>query len=224
MHKYAIIVAGGKGERMGATTPKQFLELAGKPILMHTLEKFIQADPSTEIILALPENQIDFWEELFHKYKQPGISHQIVKGGETRFHSVKNALALVKENSIVAIHDGVRPLVNIDTIERCFEEAERKGNAIPVVDVVESLRHVSKQENTNKAVTRSCYKLVQTPQCFSSELILKAYKQEFDSSFTDDASVVEKLGETVNLIEGNKENIKITTTADLLIAAAFIKG
>lgn len=222
MHKVAIIVAGGKGERMGSSIPKQFLELAGKPILMHTLEKFKQTIPSIEIILALPENQIDFWEELFCKYEVPKISHQIVKGGQTRFHSVQNALKLVKENSIVAIHDGVRPLVSEATINRCFSVAEKEGNAIPVLDVVESLRHVSKQEKTNKAVARSCYKLVQTPQCFAGKLILKAYQQEFETSFTDDASVLEKLGETINLVKGNRENIKITTAQDLTVAAAFM--
>ncbi len=224
MHKCVIIVAGGKGERMGSEAPKQFLELAGKPILMHTLEKFKQTIPSIEIILALPENQFDFWEELFYKYKLPKIPHQVVKGGTTRFHSVENALELVKENSIVAIHDGVRPLVSAKTIEACFNEAEKKGNAIPVVDVVESLRHVSKQDNINKAVARSCYKLVQTPQCFTSEIILKAYQQEFDNFFTDDASVIEKLGETINLVEGNRENIKITTAEDLIIAEALLKA
>ena len=224
MHKYAIIVAGGKGERMGASTPKQFLKLSGKPILMHTLEKFKQTVPTIEIILALPENQFDFWEELCYKYEFVNTPHQIVKGGETRFHSVQNALNLIKEEGIIAIHDGVRPLVSPQTIETCFYEAEKSGNAIPVVDVVESLRHVSKQDKTNKAVARSCYKLVQTPQCFTSEIILKAYKQEFDISFTDDASVVEKLGETINLVEGNKENIKITTAEDLLIAESFIKA
>ncbi len=224
MHKYAIIVAGGKGERMGASTPKQFLELAGKPILMHTLEKFRETSPSIEIILALPENQIDFWEGLFHKYKFPRVRHQIVKGGETRFHSVQNALKLVKEESLVAIHDGVRPLVASETIDRCFETAEEKGNAIPVVEVVDSLRHYSKQEKTNEAVSRSCYKIVQTPQCFTSEVILKAYEQDFDKLFTDDATVVEKLGETINLVEGNRGNIKITTAEDLVIAEAFIKG
>jgi 2-C-methyl-D-erythritol 4-phosphate cytidylyltransferase len=222
MHKYAIIVAGGKGERMGVNTPKQFLELAGKPILMHTLEKFNQTFSSIEIILALPENQIDFWEELCCKYEFTNVPHQIVKGGETRFHSVKNALTLVKENSIVAIHDGVRPLVSSQTIKACFTEAESKGNAIPVVPVVESLRYVNKEEN--KAVKRSCYRLVQTPQCFSSALILKAYQQKYDNAFTDDASVVEKLGETIHLVEGNKENIKITTAEDLIIAEALLKG
>jgi 2-C-methyl-D-erythritol 4-phosphate cytidylyltransferase len=222
MHKYAIIVAGGKGERMGVSTPKQFLELAGKPILMHTLEKFKQTIPTIKIILALPENQINFWEELCYKYEFVNTPHQIVKGGETRFHSVQNALKLVKEKSIVAIHDGVRPLVSSQTITNCFNEAETKGNAIPVIDVIESLRHVPKQDNTNKAVARSCYKLVQTPQCFTSETILKAYQQEFDIAFTDDASVVEKLGETIHLVEGNRENIKITTQEDIIIAEALI--
>lgn len=222
MHNYAIIVAGGKGERMGATTPKQFLELSGKPILMHTLEKFQQTVPSIKIILALPENQFDFWEELCYKHKFVTTPHQIVKGGETRFHSVENALKLVKEEGVVAIHDGVRPLVSEATIKRCFIEAESKGNAVPVMDVVDSIRHFSKQSKKSEAVSRSCYKIVQTPQCFSSELILKAYEQEFDKLFTDDATVVEKLDVAINLVEGNKENIKITTEEDLLIAEAFI--
>ena len=224
MHKVAIIVAGGKGERMGASTPKQFLELAGKPILMHTLEKFRATDPSIEIILALPENQIEFWEGLFHTYQVSKPKHTIVKGGQTRFHSVQNALQLVKENSVVAIHDGVRPLVSTETILNCYSEAEQNGNAIPVVEVVDSLRHYSKQEKTNEAVSRSCYRIVQTPQCFTSEVILKAYQQEFDKLFTDDATVVEKLGETINLITGNRENIKITTAEDIVIAEAFLKA
>lgn len=221
MHKYAIIVAGGKGERMGTEVPKQFLKLAGKPIIMHTIEKFYKTFPAIEIIIALPENQIDFWKELCCKYTFTTIPHQLVNGGETRFHSVKNALILVKEKSIVAIHDGVRPLVNSKTITTCFLEAEKKGNAIPVVPVVESLRYVNKEQN--EAVKRSCYRLVQTPQCFSSELILKAYQQDFDESFTDDASVVEKLGEKIHLVKGNAENVKITTAIDLIIAEALIK-
>jgi 2-C-methyl-D-erythritol 4-phosphate cytidylyltransferase len=223
MHKYAIIVAGGKGERMGSDTPKQFLELAGKPILMHTIEKFKSTFPTIEIILALPENQVDFWKELCSLHTFDVNSHQLVFGGKTRFHSVKNALTLVKQDSIVAIHDGVRPLVSSETIKKCFNEAESKGNAIPSIDVIESLRHVSKQDNSNKAVARNCYQLIQTPQCFSSELILNAYKQEFDTSFTDDASVVEALGEKINLVEGNKDNIKITSQIDLKIAEALLK-
>ncbi|MDF1672172.1 MAG: 2-C-methyl-D-erythritol 4-phosphate cytidylyltransferase [Vicingaceae bacterium] len=222
MHKYAIIVAGGKGERMGENTPKQFLELKGKPILMHTIEKFRTTFQNIEIILALPENQIDFWEELCVLHHFPFSPKRVVKGGKTRFESVKNALTQVTESSVVAIHDGVRPLVSSETLNSCFDAAIEKGNAIPVVDVIDSLRHVSKQEGTNNAVTRSCYKAVQTPQCFNSELILKAYQQGFNPAFTDDASVVEKMGETINLVDGNTENIKITTQQDLLLAEALL--
>lgn len=218
MLKYAIIVAGGKGERMGSDLPKQFLEIKGKPILMHTIDKFKTAYQDIEIILALPENQIDFWEELCVLHQYPFSPKRVVRGGKTRFHSVQNALKLVTEKGIVAVHDGVRPLVNSATITDCFAKAEKLGNAIPVVDVVNSLRYVSKQEGTNKALTRSCYKAVQTPQCFRSDLILKAYKQDFDSTFTDDASVVEMLGETINLVNGNTENIKITNQQDMVLA------
>lgn len=223
MPNYAIIVAGGKGERMGQHIPKQFLELAGKPILMHTIEKFYNTFPQLKIILALPENQFDFWEELCYKYGFTNIPHQIVAGGKTRFDSVKNALALVKENGIVAIHDGVRPLVSTSTLYNCFKQAEQSGAAVPVVDVVDSLRLVSKQDETSKAVSRSCYKSVQTPQCFKTEIILKAYEQDFDETFTDDASVVEKLGYKIDLVEGNIENIKITSPFDIALAEVLMK-
>jgi len=222
MLKYAIIVAGGKGERMGSTVPKQFLLLQGKPILMHTIEKFKTTFPEIKIILALPNNQMDYWEALCKDHSFM-ISFQIIAGGETRFHSVKNALTLVQEEGIVAVHDGVRPLVSLLTISTCFNEAERHGNAIPVIDVIDSLRFVDKQEDSNKAVPRNCYKSVQTPQCFQSTLLLKAYEQELNVSFTDDASVVEQLGTTIHLVEGNKENIKITTTEDLIIAEALLR-
>lgn len=220
MHKYIIIVAGGKGERMGENIPKQFLELNGKPILMHTIEKFYSTYPEAQIILALPENQFDFWEELCYKKEFIKIPHQIVVGGKTRFHSVQNALGLVKKEGIVAIHDGVRPLVSKTTIVNCFNAAEQHGNAILVVDVVDSLRHVNKTDN--KAVKRSCYKIVQTPQCFQISLIKKAYQQEFTEAFTDDASVVEATGTKIHLVSGNKENIKITSPEDLIVAMAFI--
>lgn len=222
MRKYAIIVAGGKGERMGIDVPKQFLELKGKPILMHTIDKFRSTYQDIEIILALPENQIAFWEDLCCKYEFPFSPKRVVKGGKTRFHSVANALEKVSEKGVVAIHDGVRPLVSENTIQNCFNTAEEKGNAIPVVDIVDSLRYVSKQDGTNKAVTRSCYKSVQTPQCFSSQLILDAYKQDFNTSFTDDASVVEAMGKTINLVDGNDENIKITTQKDIVLAEAIL--
>ena len=222
MLKYAIIVAGGKGERIGTELPKQFLEINGKPILMHTIDKFRNTYQDIEIILALPENQIDFWEELCVLHHFPFSPKRVVKGGKTRFHSVQNALKQVTQKSIVGVHDGVRPLVGKETITNCYTVAEKLGNAIPVIDIVDSLRYVSKQEGTNKAVTRSCYKSVQTPQCFTSELILKAYEQEFDASFTDDASVVEKLGETINLVDGNEENIKVTTQKDLIVLSQLL--
>lgn len=223
MPNYAIIVAGGKGERMGQHIPKQFLELAGKPILMHTIEKFYNTFPQLKIILALSENQFDYWEELCYKYGFTKIPHQIVAGGKTRFDSVKNALALVKESGIVAVHDGVRPLVSVATITNCFNQAELCGAVIPVVDIVDSLRFVSKQGNANKSVARSCYKSVQTPQCFTTEIILKAYQQDFDETFTDDASVVEKLGYKIDLVEGNTENIKITSPIDIALAETILK-
>lgn len=223
MPNYAIIVAGGKGERMGQHIPKQFLELAGKPILMHTIEKFYNSFPQLKIILVLPENQFDFWEELCYKYCFTKIPHQIVAGGKTRFDSVKNALVLVKEIGIVAIHDGVRPLVSSKTITNCFNQAKQSGAAVAVVDVVDSLRLVSKQDETSKAVTRSCYKSVQTPQCFKTDIILKAYQQSFDETFTDDASVVEKLGYKIDLVKGNIENIKITSPIDIALAEVLMK-
>lgn len=224
MHKYAIIVAGGKGERMGESIPKQFLTLNGKPILMHTIEKFLSTFPEIKIIIALPENQFDYWEELCVKYQFVNIPHHLVKGGQTRFQSVKNALGIIKNEGIVGIHDGVRPLVSEAVISSCYRAAETHGNAIPVVELADSLRFVSKQEGTNKAVPRSCYKIVQTPQCFKSELILRAYEQEENASFTDDASVLEKIGETIHLVEGNRDNVKITTKEDLVYAEALIKA
>jgi len=218
--KTAIIVAGGKGERMNAEIPKQFLEIHGKPILMHTLEVFRRYDASMELILVLPSVQIEFWKELCKKHAFD-IPHQIVSGGQTRFQSVKNGLKATRSNLLIAVHDGVRPLVSIDTIERCFDEAEKSGAAIPVIDLVESIRQIS--ENESSSVDRSAYKLVQTPQVFESELLKKAYEQEFTPLFTDDASVVEALGTKIQLVEGNRENIKITTEFDLKIAESLIK-
>lgn len=215
-------MAGGKGERMGESTPKQFLELNGKPILMHTIEKFLNTFQNIKIIIALPENQFDYWEELCIKHQFINIPLHLVKGGKTRFQSVKNALSMVKSDGIVGIHDGVRPLVSEAVIKACYQAAATHGNVIPVVEMVDSLRFVSKQEGTNKAVPRSCYKIVQTPQCFKSELILKAYDQDEDDSFTDDASVLEKMGETIHLVEGNRDNVKITTKEDLAYAEAII--
>lgn len=219
MNKTAIIVAGGSGHRMGINTPKQFLLLNDLPILMHTIKAFYKTDKSINIILALPEDNFHYWEELCAEYNFD-IPHSLSKGGKTRYHTVKNALSLIEEEAIIAIHDGVRPLVSNKCINNCFNTANELGNAVPVIDLVDSIRKVVNENN--KSVVRSNYKLVQTPQVFNSKILIDAYKQEYKNSFTDDASVVENLGYKINLVEGNKENIKITTKTDLLIANALI--
>lgn len=220
MKKFVIIVAGGSGQRMGTELPKQFLELCSKPILMHTLQRFIDFDPQAELILVLPESQQQLWQALCLKHSF-SVPHQVVSGGQTRFHSVQNGLKIVREDSLVMIHDGVRPLVSKETLNRCCQTALEKGNAIPVLPVNESLRMLKGQENV--AVNRSLYFSVQTPQTFLSGLILKAFEQSYDSAFTDDASVAERAGYKIHMVEGNTTNIKITTPTDLVIAEAFLK-
>lgn len=219
MRKHIIIVAGGSGSRMGSATPKQFLELLGLPILMHTLRKFEQSVPEGEILLALPKKEQDKWKSLCekHRFETP---HQIVNGGKTRFHSVQNALEKVSRNSLVAIHDGVRPLVLEKVVKSCLKAAEVHGAAIPTLPMQDSIRKLT--ENGSQIAKRSQFVLVQTPQCFQSEIILKAYQQNYSDHFTDDASVLEHLGHEVHLIEGNKENIKITTPEDLIVAEALM--
>ena len=219
MTKNAIIVAGGKGERMNADIPKQFLEIQGKPILMHTLEVFHRYDSEMKLILVLPSVQIDFWKELCKKHAFT-VSHQIVEGGQTRFHSVKNGLNTFSAAGLVAVHDGVRPLVSLETISRCFDAAKKYEAVVPVVDLVDSIRQVN--ENGSISVDRNQYKLVQTPQIFHFDLLKKAYDQEFSQAFTDDASVVEVLGTKIYLVEGNRENIKITTEFDLKMAESIL--
>jgi 2-C-methyl-D-erythritol 4-phosphate cytidylyltransferase len=219
MKIYALIVAGGTGKRMGAEIPKQYLELAGKPVLMHTLERFKAFDDSIEIITVLPENQIRFWADLQKKYSFT-IPHTLVKGGKSRFFSVRNGLKFVETPGIVAIHDGVRPFVSLDTITRCFETAKKLGNAIPVISPIDTLRMVD--ENGSYPINRLHVKQVQTPQVFKAELIKQAYEQEYIPGFTDDASVLEKTGVKINLVEGNRENIKITNPEDLLISNALL--
>jgi 2-C-methyl-D-erythritol 4-phosphate cytidylyltransferase len=218
--KTAIIVAGGKGMRMQSDIPKQFIELQGKPILMYTLEAFYRYDASIQLILVLPSIQIIVWKELCKKHAF-NLTHQIVPGGQTRYNSVQNGLELIQASGLVAVHDGVRPFVSIETIGRCFDEAEKYGAAIPVVDLVDSIRQLT--ETGSQSVDRTVYKLVQTPQVFDSEMLKKAYKQDFSSRFTDDASVVEASGEEIKLVEGNRENIKITTGFDLILAETLIK-
>lgn len=215
MKHYVIIVAGGSGQRMKSSVPKQFLAIDNEIILMMSINSFYSFDQSIEIILALPEDQISTWEELCLKHNFI-VKHSIVAGGQTRYHSVKNALVKVNSEGIVAIHDGVRPLVSHRTIERVFEKATLSGNAVPYIDFVDSIRYVD--FDINHPVDREKYKLIQTPQGFKSNLIKKAYEQPWEESFTDDASVVEKLGNKINLIKGNRENIKITSQIDLEIA------
>lgn len=219
MKKYIIIVAGGSGSRMGSATPKQFLELLGLPILMHTLNKFQQTVSEGEFILALPEKEQSTWLSLCEKH-QFDVPHQVVNGGESRFHSVQNALQKVSEESIIAIHDGVRPLVSETVITDCLEAAKTHGSVIPTLPMQDSIRKVA--GNKSQIADRSQFVLVQTPQCFQSSIILKAYQQDYQSSFTDDASVVEQLGHSIHLVEGNKENIKITTPEDLRMAEVLI--
>jgi len=221
MKLYAVIVAGGHGKRMGSELPKQYLELAGKPVLMRTLERFKAFDESIELITVLPENQLRFWAELQKKYSFD-IPHTIVKGGKARFYSVRNGLNFVDVPGLVAIHDGVRPFVSIDTIKRCFQMAEKLGNAVPVISPTESMRLLT--ETGSRPVNRLNLKIVQTPQVFNAEIIKKAYRQDYLPEFTDDASVLEKTGVKINLIEGNRENIKITTPEDLVISSALLPG
>jgi 2-C-methyl-D-erythritol 4-phosphate cytidylyltransferase len=219
MDLYVVIVAGGSGKRMGVDTPKQFLELAGRPVLMHTIERFKEFNDTIEIITVLPENQLRFWNELQKKYSFD-ISNTLVKGGTKRFFSVKNGLEFVNTPGLVAIHDGVRPLVRVETIKRCFETAEKYGNAIPVISPADSLR--IETEQGNNPVNRLQIKQVQTPQVFDAALIKKAYKQDYDPGFTDDATVLEKTGEKIQMVEGNRENIKITNPEDLFIAQTLL--
>jgi len=219
MELYVVIVAGGSGKRMGVEIPKQFLELAGRPVLMHTIERFKAFNDSIEIITVLPENQLRHWIDLQKKYSFT-VPQTIVKGGSTRFFSVKTGLKFVNIPGLVAIHDGVRPFVSLDTIKRCFETAERLGNAVPSISPTESLRIIT--DTGSRPVNRLMVKQIQTPQVFSAELIKKAYLQAYKPEYSDDATVLEDTGEEINLIEGNRENIKITNPEDLLISNALL--
>lgn len=219
MKYYAIIVAGGIGKRMGADIPKQFLEIDGKPVLAHTIEKFKSFRDDIEIITVLPENQIRYWLELQEKYSFT-VPQTLVKGGSARFFSVKNGLEFVDAPGLVAIHDGVRPNVSIDTIKRCFETAERLGNAIPVIIPSDTIRMMNGNESI--LLDRFRVRQVQTPQVFDSGVIKKAYLTDYSPLFTDDASVLESSGIKINLVDGNRENIKITNPEDLLIAKTFL--
>jgi len=205
---------------MNTETPKQFLIVSRKPLLYYTLNCFCNFSKEIEIILVLPDPYIDFWKSLCKKY-DIGIEHKLTVGGDSRYQSVKNGLKLISDSCLVAIHDGVRPLVSENTLKRVFEKAEKEGNAIPILQLNESIRKLDGKES--KPVNRDKYRLVQTPQCFHSELIKKAYQQKYNDTFTDDATVVEALGVKINLVKGNSENIKITSPGDLKVAKALIK-
>lgn len=222
MMNAVIIVAGGKGLRMGGDIPKQFLPIGGKPVLMRTIERFLLYDKEMQVVLVLPESQQGYWQSLCEQYcfSQP---YTLATGGETRFHSVKNGLAKVSSDAtLIGVHDGVRPFVSVDTIGACYEEAARSEAVVPVTDVVETLRHISSAGGLSETVPRGDYRLVQTPQVFAASLLRQAYNRPYTDFFTDDASVVERFGHPVTLVQGNRENIKITTPFDLTIASALL--
>lgn len=217
--KATIIVAGGSGTRMGKDRPKQFLDLAGEPVLLHTLRAFAQYDASMQLIVVLPADHIAMWESIYAKCGCE-IPHTLTIGGEQRFHSVKNGLDLVGNVELVAVHDGVRPFVDFKTIERAFSAAEQHGAAVPVLPVDDTLRELEGLES--HWVDRSRFVRIQTPQCFRAAMLKKAYEQEFSAGFTDDASVVERMGERVELVEGNVENFKITVPFHLHVAETVL--
>ncbi|MDR1592459.1 MAG: 2-C-methyl-D-erythritol 4-phosphate cytidylyltransferase [Prevotellaceae bacterium] len=219
--RVAVIVAGGSGRRMGSELPKQFMLLAGRPVLMRTLDAFLQFDAQLRLIVVIPETFLSLWQTLCaeHRFDTP---HLVATGGEQRFYSVKNALTLINDNDLVAVHDGVRPFVSTATLKRCFEEAERSGAAVAALPLTESLRQETAQGS--RAINREGYFIVQTPQVFRGALLKQACEQPFTPHFTDDASVVEALGHRITMVEGNRENIKITTPFDLLTGETFLSS
>ena len=218
---HVIIVAGGSGQRMQTAIPKQFLLLDGLPVLMHTINRFHETLPDASIVLVLPSEHLAYWNELKIQFTFE-IPHQIAFGGDTRFQSVKNGLALVN-SGIVGIHDAVRPLVSSSTILKTFEAASQNGAAVPVLQPNESMR-ILIPDGRNEALIRDALRTVQTPQCFHADKIIEAYKQEFRADFTDDASVAERAGFPITLVQGNEENIKITRPIDLHVAEMFLKN
>lgn len=221
MKQITIIVAGGSGKRMNSDIPKQFLLLNGTPVLMRTISSFHQYDPLMEFIITLPSDQIKYWQTLCKKYRF-NISHTIVIGGKTRHHSVKNAMEKIQPGCLVAIHDGVRPIISKALIRTCFDTAGILGNAIPVVELSESIRKVDGEKNS--AANRSHFRLVQTPQVFQSGQLTDAFMQPYKPEFTDEANLVESAGYMIHLVKGQKENIKITTTLDMYIASSILEN
>jgi 2-C-methyl-D-erythritol 4-phosphate cytidylyltransferase len=218
MNDFIIITAGGAGNRFKSDIPKQFMEFRGRPILMHTIQRFYDFKNDINIILTLPEVHIQYWKQTCNKYNFT-VKHHIVTGGKSRFHSVKNAIHSISNAGLVGVHDGVRPLVSTAAIKNTYETAQLKGNAIASQDIFFSLREIKEFESI--AVNRKNYKEIQTPQFFSFEILKDAYNTKYSDDFTDDATVVEKAGIKINLVSGNRENIKITTVHDLKIADAL---
>ena len=212
---YIIIVAGGKGLRMGGDLPKQFVPIGDMPVLMRTLHAFHAAMPELQLILVLPAGQQDYWRQLCSDYGFT-LPHQLATGGETRFHSVQNGLLLIPDaaEGVVGVHDGVRPFVSAEVIRTAYDAARQWGSAVPVVPIVETVRELQ-SDGCSSTVDRTRYRLVQTPQTFTIPLLKAAYRQSYMPAFTDDASVVEALGHSIHLTEGNRENIKMTTPSDL---------
>ncbi len=220
MTEYAIIVAGGKGLRFGSDLPKQFIMLKNRPVLMHAIKAFNDYNADCKVLVCLPQDHISFWNTLCKEH-QFDIAHKLVFGGETRFHSVKNGLDAINESDgLVAIHDGVRPLIRPTLISTLFQEAEKYNAAVPCITLADSIRKI--ERNHSIAVDRSLYRAIQTPQCFNLRLLKQAYQKPYSNLFTDDASVFEMLGHNIHLVEGDKRNIKITTVEDLKIAETFI--
>lgn len=216
LKKHVIISAGGVGERMGGTVPKQFLLLNGLPVIMHSIQAFKNYSSSINVIVVLPQQHLQSWEKLCKEYKFE-IKHSVCPGGESRFHSVKNGLDLISAEGLVAVHDAVRPLLSSSLISRCFEEAARMGNAVPAIPLTDSAREVS--GGKNHPIDRNKIRLVQTPQVFNVETLKQAYTQSYQPFFTDDASVVEAMGQAIHLVEGEVSNIKITRPEDLRMAS-----
>ena len=219
MEKSVVIVAGGHGMRMGTVVPKQFLLIAGLPVLMHTINAF-RKQSDINIILVLPKDHMEEWKVLCQRHHFE-YAHQVAAGGSTRFQSVKNGIQLAPKNGLVGIHDGVRPFVSQNLIAECFSAAKQFGAVVPAVKPIESIRQVKGQ--TSRSVDRNEFVLVQTPQVFKSKILINAYKQDEKVTFTDDASVVESEGHPIHVVEGDFSNIKITTPADLAIAEVVIK-
>ncbi|MBN1387918.1 MAG: 2-C-methyl-D-erythritol 4-phosphate cytidylyltransferase [Bacteroidales bacterium] len=220
MHRYLIVVAGGRGLRMGASVPKQFLTLAGKPVIFHAIDRFLDYDPAIELVIVLPEDSKGLWEELCIQYDFKS-AHNIVTGGEERYNSVRNGLSLIRQKSLVAVHDAVRPFVSTETIDKCFTVAAEKGNAVPFIKPPGSVREIFRN-NRNRPLKREKIALIQTPQVFRSDILLAAYARAYRPDFTDDATVVEAAGHNINLVPGNPENIKITTKLDMILAETIL--